>query len=271
MSDEIYQIGAIVIYFAVMLAIGFYAYKKTESHEDYLLAGRKLPPWAAALSAGASDMSGWIMLGLPGAIFAVGLIEGWIAVGLTIGAYLNWKFVAPRLRAYTERSRNSITVPSFFENRLRDKSRVLRIASGLVILVFFTFYVASMMVAGGVFFEQSFGSTYLTGMMIVAGVTLAYTLFGGFLGASLTDVVQGVIMLIALILLPVMAIVAVGGFGPAVDEITRVAPDTLSLTVAMRSPAPPCSLSSRHSPGVSATSASRTSSCASWRCAMCRP
>lgn len=229
MSDEIYQIGAIVIYFAVMLAIGYYAYRKTESHEDYLLAGRKLPPWAAALSAGASDMSGWIMLGLPGAIFAVGLIEGWIAVGLTIGAYLNWKFVAPRLRAYTERSRNSITVPSFFENRLRDTSRVLRIASGVVILVFFTFYVASMMVAGGVFFEQSFGSTYFTGMMIVAGVTLAYTLFGGFLGASLTDVVQGLIMLIALILLPVMAIIAMGGIGPTIDELTRVAPDHLSL------------------------------------------
>lgn len=229
MSDEIFQIGAIVIYFAAMLGIGFYAYKKTDSHEDYLLAGRKLPPGVAALSAGASDMSGWIMLGLPGAIFAFGLIEGWIAIGLTIGAFLNWKFVAPRLRAYTQRSRNSITVPSFFENRLRDQSRVLRIASGVVILVFFTFYVASMMVAGGVFFEQSFGSTYLTGMLLVAGVTLAYTLFGGFLGASLTDVVQGVIMLIALILLPVMAVVAIGGFGPTVDELNRVAPDHLSL------------------------------------------
>lgn len=229
MSDEIFQIGAIVIYFVVMLAIGFYAYKKTDSHEDYLLAGRKLPPGVAALSAGASDMSGWIMLGLPGAIFAFGLIEAWIAIGLTIGAYLNWKFVAPRLRAYTERSRNSITVPSFFENRLRDKSRVLRVASGVVILVFFTFYVASMMVAGGVFFEQSFGSTYLTGMLIVAGVTLAYTLFGGFLGASLTDVVQGMIMLIALVLLPVMAVVATGGLGPTVDELNRVAPNNLSL------------------------------------------
>lgn len=229
MSDEIFQIGAIVLYFAAMIAIGLYAYKRTESHEDYMLAGRKLPPWVAALSAGASDMSGWIMLGLPGAIYVSGLIEGWIAVGLTIGAYLNWKFVAPRLRAYTERSRNSITVPSFFENRLRDTSRVLRIASGLVILVFFTFYVASMMVAGGVFFEQSFGSTYLTGMLIVAGVTLVYTLFGGFLGASLTDVVQGTLMMLALLILPVAAVVAIGGLGPTFEELGTVAPDHLSL------------------------------------------
>ncbi len=229
MSDQAFQIAAIVVYFAAMLAIGFYAYKKTDSHEDYMLAGRDLPPWVAALSAGASDMSGWIMMGLPGAIYAAGLIEAWIAIGLTIGAYLNWRLVAPRLRAYTERSHNSITIPSFFENRLKDKTRILRVASGVIILVFFTFYVASMMVAGGVFFEQSFGSTYLAGMLLVAGVTLAYTLFGGFLGASLTDVVQGTMMMLALIILPVMAIVAIGGVGPVMDELHSVAPDHLSL------------------------------------------
>lgn len=229
MSDQAFQIAAIVVYFAAMLAIGFYAYKKTDSHEDYMLAGRDLPPWVAALSAGASDMSGWIMMGLPGAIFAAGLIEAWIAIGLTIGAYLNWRLVAPRLRAYTERSHNSITIPSFFENRLKDKTRILRVASGIIILVFFTFYVASMMVAGGVFFQESFGSTYLFGMILVAGVTLAYTLFGGFLGASLTDVVQGMMMMLALIILPVMAVVAIGGIGPTMDELHSVAPDHLSL------------------------------------------
>ena len=105
MSDQTWEIAALGIYFALMLAIGFYAYRRTTDHEDYMLAGRNLPPWAAALSAGASDMSGWLMMGLPGAIYVAGLIEAWIAIGLTIGAYLNWLIVAPRLRAYTEVSK----------------------------------------------------------------------------------------------------------------------------------------------------------------------
>ncbi|RLV55527.1 sodium/proline symporter PutP [Aeromicrobium phragmitis] len=228
MSDQTYQLAALVIYFAAMLAIGYYAYRRTSSHEDYMLAGRNLPSWAAALSAGASDMSGWLMMGLPGAIYVAGLIESWIAIGLTIGAYLNWRFVAPRLRAYTEVSRNSITIPSFLENRLRDSSRLLRVASGIVILVFFTFYVSSGMVAGGVFFESSFDSSYLFGMGLVAGITLLYTLFGGFLGASLTDVVQGVMMMIALIVVPVMAVIALGGPGEAISAVRELEPGHLS-------------------------------------------
>jgi len=198
MSDDAFQITALVIYFLVMIGIGYYAYTKTSDHEGYMLAGRQLPPWTAALSAGASDMSGWLMMGLPGAIYATGLIEAWIAIGLTIGAYLNWKFVAPRLRAYTEVAQNSITIPSFFENRLHDGSRALRVASGAIVLVFFTFYVSSMMVAGGEFFRLAFGLSYTNGMLIVVGVTLAYTLIGGFLGASLTDVVQGPMLMAAL-------------------------------------------------------------------------
>lgn len=228
MSDQTYQLAALAIYFAAMLAIGYYAYRRTASHEDYMLAGRNLPSWAAALSAGASDMSGWLMMGLPGAIYVAGLIESWIAIGLTIGAYLNWRFVAPRLRAYTEVSRNSITIPSFLENRLRDSSRLLRVASGVVILVFFTFYVSSGMVAGGVFFESSFNSSYLLGMGIVAGITLLYTLFGGFLGASLTDVVQGLMMMIALIVVPLMAIIALGGPGEAISAVRDLEPGHLS-------------------------------------------
>ena len=228
-TDRIFILVALVIYFAAMIGIGFYAYKKTEDHEDYMLAGRNLPPWVAALSAGASDMSGWLMMGLPGAIYVSGLIEAWIAIGLTIGAYLNWKFVAPRLRAYTEISRNSITIPSFFENRLRDKTRLLRVLSGFVILVFFTFYISSMMVAGGVFFESAFGGDYILGMILVAGVTLVYTLFGGFLGASLTDVIQGLMMLLALLILPAMALVAMGGFGETANVIESVGPGHLSL------------------------------------------
>lgn len=229
MSDQIFTFAALGLYFAGMLVIGWIAFRRTTDHEDYMLGGRNLPPWVAALSAGASDMSGWLVMGLPGAIYVSGLIEAWIAIGLTIGAYLNWLLVAPRLRAYTEVSRNSITVPSFFENRLRDTTRLLRILSGVVILVFFTLYISSGMVAGGVFFESSFKGDYLTGMLLVTGVTLAYTLFGGFLGASFTDVVQGLMMVIALIVVPVAAIIAVGGVGETASIIGEVAPDHLSL------------------------------------------
>lgn len=229
MSDQVFIFIALGLYFAAMILIGFLAYRRTTDHEDYMLGGRNLPPWVAALSAGASDMSGWLVMGLPGAIFLSGLIEAWIAVGLTIGAYLNWLLVAPRLRAYTQVSRNSITVPSFFENRLRDSSRLLRILAGVVILVFFTLYISSGMVAGGFFFESSFNSDYLFGMLLVAGVTLLYTMFGGFLGASFTDVVQGLMMVIALIVVPVSAVIAIGGFGEMGAAIDSLAPDHLSL------------------------------------------
>ncbi len=213
-----------------MVAIGYFAFRQTNDLDDYMLAGRGLKPGTAALSAGASDMSGWLLLGLPGAIYVSGLVEAWIAIGLTIGAWLNWKFVAPRLRSYTFVSKNSITIPSFFENRLKDTSRVLRVASGVIILVFFTFYVSSGMVAGGVFFENSFGSTFLTGMLIVAGVTLLYTLFGGFLGATLTDVAQGILMFVALITVPIVALNATGGITATLDSIREVNPDLLSIT-----------------------------------------
>ncbi|TFD88554.1 sodium/proline symporter PutP [Cryobacterium lactosi] len=230
MSDQTFQLIAIVLYFIGMLAIGYFAFRQTKDLDDYMLAGRGLKPGTAALSAGASDMSGWLLLGLPGAIYVSGLVEAWIAIGLTIGAWLNWKFVAPRLRSYTAVSNNSITIPSFFENRLKDSSRLLRVVSGVIILVFFTFYVSSGMVAGGVFFENSFGSTFLAGMLIVAGVTLLYTLFGGFLGATLTDVAQGLLMLAALVVVPLVALNETGGLGATIDSIREVNPDLLSFT-----------------------------------------
>lgn len=230
MTEQTYLFIALGLYFAGMLTIGYFAARRTKSHEDYMLGGRNLPPWAAALSAGASDMSGWLVMGLPGAIYVAGLIEAWIAIGLTIGAYLNWRLVAPRLRAYTEVSNNSITVPSFFENRLKDRSRMLRILSAIIILVFFTLYVSSGMVAGGVFFESTFDGDYLVGMLLVTVVTLAYTLFGGFLGASLTDVAQGIMMLTALVVVPVVAVTQLGGIGVVSEELGRIAPEHLSFT-----------------------------------------
>lgn len=228
-SDKVFMFVAIMVYFAAMLAIGFWANRKTNDLSDYMLGGRNLPPTVAALSAGASDMSGWLMMGLPGALYVTGLADSWIAIGLVVGAWLNWKFVAPRLRTYTEVAQNSITIPSFLENRLKDGSRMLRVVAGALILVFFTFYVSSGMVAGGVFFENSFGSSYHIGMLLVASVTVIYTLFGGFLGASYTDMMQGLLMMVALVLVPVLGLVAVGGPGAMVDVVTTVNPHAFSL------------------------------------------
>ena len=219
MTPEAWKTIAIVAYLALMLGIGYAAFRRTDNLDDYMLGGRRLSPGVAALSAGASDMSGWLLMGLPGAIYVSGLVESWIAIGLTIGAWLNWKFVAPRLRAYTETAKNSITIPSYFENRLHDTSRLLRVSSGVIILVFFTFYVSSGLVAGGTFFEGSYGFDYTTGIWVVGGVTLAYTLFGGFLGATWTDVAQGTMMLLALVAVPVVAFFDLGGWEPIREGI----------------------------------------------------
>ncbi|GGG77716.1 sodium/proline symporter PutP [Corynebacterium pelargi] len=208
MTDTTWFIIAIIIYMGVMLAIGYWSFQNTDEYDDYVLAGRGLNPFVAALSAGASDMSGWLLMGLPGALFVSGMSELWIAIGLLIGCWANWRWVAPRLRSYSEVAGDSITLPSFFENRLADKSRVLRVVSSLIIIVFFTFYVSSGMVSGGRYFESTFGSGYLDGMLIVAGITVAYTFIGGFLAVSYTDAVQGTIMFLSLVIVPVMALLS---------------------------------------------------------------
>ncbi|MGP9609934.1 sodium/proline symporter PutP [Corynebacterium sp. AOP36-E1-14] len=213
MSEQTWFIIAMVIYLAVMLGIGVWSFTKTDKYEDYVVGGRGLHPFVAALSAGASDMSGWLLMGLPGALFMSGFSEIWMGVGLLIGCWLNWKLVAPRLRSYTEVSNNSITVPSFFENRLRDHSHTLRVVAGIIILVFFVFYVSSGMVAGGRYFQSSFDGDYLTGLAIIGAVTVVYTFVGGFLAVSYTDVVQGSMMFLALILVPVFAIISLDNPG----------------------------------------------------------
>ncbi|QNE89354.1 sodium/proline symporter PutP [Corynebacterium incognita] len=208
MAESTWYLIAIIIYLFAMLAIGYWSYKQTDEYDDYVLGGRGLHPFVAALSAGASDMSGWLLMGLPGALFLSGMSEIWMAVGLLVGAWANWKWVAPRLRSYSEVAENSITVPSFFENRLGDKSRLLRIIAAVIIIFFFTFYISSGMVSGGRYFESTFNGDYLTGMIIVAAVTVAYTFIGGFLAVSYTDVVQGVLMFLSLMIVPVMALLA---------------------------------------------------------------
>ncbi len=227
MSDVTLQLVSIGIYMAAMLFIGWYSYRKTSNLTDYMLGGRSLGPAVTALSAGAADMSGWLLMGLPGGIYVSGLADAWIAIGLTIGAYLNWLFVAPRLRTYTQVANDSITIPGFLENRFKDSTKLLRIISGIVILVFFTFYVSSGMVAGAVFFKSSFGTTYHTGLFLVAGVVVAYTLFGGFLAVSYTDFIQGLMMLVALLLVPILGLSQVGGFSGTFETIREIDPTLL--------------------------------------------
>ncbi|MBO0998000.1 sodium/proline symporter PutP [Bacillus sp. SD075] len=218
---------SIGIYMAGMLLIGYLAYRRTANLTDYMLGGRNLGPAVTALSAGASDMSGWLLMGLPGAMYISGLSAGWIVIGLCAGSYLNWLFVAPRLRTYTEVAGNSITIPDFLGNRFKDGSRVLKVVSASVILIFFTFYTSSGMVAGGELFRSAFNLDYRWGIWLTASVVILYTLFGGFLAVSWTDFVQGTIMFIALILVPVVTIVNIGGWDPAFDEIKSINPNLL--------------------------------------------
>lgn len=229
---QIEALISLAAYFLVMLGIGLYAYRKsTDDVSGYMLGGRQLHPAVGALSAGASDMSGWMLMGLPGAIYVSGLGAAWIAVGLVIGAYFNYLLVAPRLRVFTEVADDAITIPDYFEKRFHDKSRILRILSSLVIVIFFTLYTSSGVVAGGKLFEASFGLNYQLGLFLTAGVVVAYTLFGGFLAVSLTDFVQGAIMFVALIMVPLVAFTQLGAIGDiaATTRAAAQAPNYLSM------------------------------------------
>lgn len=198
------MIISLALYFIVMLGIGLYAYKQsTDDVSGYMLGGRNLSPSVAALSAGASDMSGWLLMGLPGAMYLFGLSKVWIAIGLVLGAWANYFLVAPRLRVYTEKANDSITIPDYFANRFDDNKNVLRVISAIVIIVFFTLYTSSGVVAGGKLFENSFNMSYEMGLYITTGVVVLYTLFGGFLAVSLTDFVQGCIMFVSLLAVPI--------------------------------------------------------------------
>lgn len=199
-----------VLYIFVMVGIGLYAYKSTSDFSDYILGGRSLGSVVTALSAGASDMSGWLLMGLPGAIYLSGLSEAWIAIGLIIGAWLNWLLVAGRLRVHTEIQNNALTLPDYFTSRFGDKKKVLRIISAVVILVFFAIYCASGMVAGARLFESIFGLSYVTALWISAIATISYVCIGGFLAISWTDTFQAGLMIFALILTPIMTYLAIG-------------------------------------------------------------
>ena len=200
------------VYLLAVLGIGMYAYFSTRNFDDYILGGRSLGPFVTAMSAGASDMSGWLLMGLPGAVYLAGLSEAWIAIGLTVGAYLNWLLVAGRLRVHTEYNHNALTLPEYFFHRFGGRDRLMKVVSALIILFFFTIYCASGIVAGARLFESLFPElSYTQAMWLGAGATIAYTFIGGFLAVSWTDTLQATLMIFALILTPVMVYLAVGG------------------------------------------------------------
>ncbi|HEA3065463.1 TPA: sodium:proline symporter [Staphylococcus aureus] len=219
----------IAVYFLILIVIGFYGYKQaTGNLSEYMLGGRSIGPYITALSAGASDMSGWMIMGLPGSVYSTGLSAMWITIGLTLGAYINYFVVAPRLRVYTELAGDAITLPDFFKNRLNDKNNVLKIISGLIIVIFFTLYTHSGFVSGGKLFESAFGLDYHFGLILVAFIVIFYTFFGGYLAVSITDFFQGVIMLIAMVMVPIVAMMNLNGWG-TFHDVAAMKPTNLNL------------------------------------------
>ena len=218
-----------VSYMLVMIGIGFYFYFKTEDLSDYVLGGRSLGPGVTALSAGASDMSGWLLLGLPGMMYTGGLAGSWIAVGLIIGAFLNWHYVAKPLRVYTHHLNDAITIPDYFSNRFEDKGNVLRIVTAVVILLFYTLYTSSGLVAGAKLFEATFNLDYATALIIGSFVIVSYTFLGGYNAVSWTDFIQGILMMLALVVTPVVVIYEIGGVSEGLRMIAEIDPTHLDI------------------------------------------
>ncbi len=229
MSFDAPLLVTFVAYLILILFLGIKAYRRTHSLGDYILGGRKLGSVVTALSVGASDMSGWLLLGLPGAIYLSGLSEIWIGIGLVLGAYCNWLFVSKRLRIYSQHANNSLTLPDYFENRFNDTTRILRLVSAFVILLFFTFYTASGLVGGAILFENSFGMQYSTALISGGLIIVGYTFIGGFLAVVWTDAVQAVLMLLALLIAPTVVILSSGGTEVVWQQMQAVNPQSTEL------------------------------------------
>lgn len=222
-------IAVFILYLAMMLGIGFYFSKKANSLNAYYLGNRGMNKWVVAMSAQASDMSGWLLMGLPGAIFVSGFSEAWIGIGLVIGTYFNWKIVGRRLRKYSHFCNDSITLPDFFANRFRDKKGIIRVIASIFILAFFLFYTVSGFVACAKLFGTIFGMSYTTGLILGAIVVVSYTFMGGFFAVCWTDFIQAAMMLVAVIVIPLMIMSGSGGFAPTMDAVNAQNPYLMSL------------------------------------------
>ena len=227
-GNNITIIVIFVLYLLMMLVIGIVAFKRTSNTADYYLGGRSLGKWVVSISAQASDMSGWLLMGLPGAAYLSGLEAGWIGVGLAIGTYLNWKFVAKRLRNYTEICGNAITIPGFLGNRYRDEGHIIRLVSALFILIFFLVYTASGFVSGAKLFSTVFNINYNMALLIAVLVVVSYTFAGGFFAVCWTDLVQGMLMFMAIVIVPVAAVESMGGLSATMANINSVNPELLN-------------------------------------------
>lgn len=228
MSDVTIHAIIFALYLAIVLAIGIYFYRKNKNQTDYFLGGRNLNIWVTSMSAQASDMSGWLLMGLPGTAFLLTngncLAEAfWTALGLAVGTYFNWLILAKRLRKYSECSNNSITIPTYLENRFRDKTHLIRLIAAVFIIIFFLIYTAAQFSAGAKLFNAVFGLDYTVALLIGAVVIISYTFLGGFLAVCWTDLIQGILMFFALIVLPVIAIVKMGGAANTFDMAAALA------------------------------------------------
>jgi len=227
-----------IAYFILLLGIGFFFYRRSASIEDYLLGGRGMGSWVTALSAQASDMSGWLLMGLPGAIYLAGTGQVWIAIGLFVGTVLNWMLISARLRIYTQKT-NAITLPCFFESRFRDPTGLLRIVSAIIILIFFAIYASSGLVATGKLFESTFDVNYHTAVIIGGFIIVAYTFLGGFMAVCWTDLLQGALMVLAIVIVPLLTYHKAGGIDAiskameARDISTGLLPEAGTLPIAL--------------------------------------
>ncbi len=223
-GNTIQILVAMVIYMAVVIFIGIaFAKRANTNSENYYLGGRSLGPWVAAMSAEASDMSGWLLMGLPGVAYWCGLADAaWTAIGLAIGTYFNWLLVSKRLRRYSIRANNSITLPDFFSNRFREGKKVILTLAALFILVFFTVYAASCFVTCGKLFSTLFGAPYISMMIVGAIFVLIYTILGGFLAESASDFMQGIVMIVALVVIVAVSTVKAGGFGQVIENAKEI-------------------------------------------------
>ncbi len=219
-SATIQTLISMIVYMAIVIVIGIvFAKRANKNSENYFLGGRSLGPWVTAMSAEASDMSGWLLMGLPGVAYWCGLADAfWTAFGLAVGTYFNWLIVSKRLRRYSVRANNSITLPDFFSNRFREKNKVIMILAALFILIFFTVYASSCFVTCGKLFSTLFGGEYVTMMILGAVFVLLYTLLGGFLAESASDFMQSIVMIGALTVIVVIATIKAGGIGAVVDN-----------------------------------------------------
>ena len=222
-------LAAFAMYLLLMLAIGVYYSRSQQRLSDYILGGRSLGPWITSMSAEASDMSGWMLMGLPGFAYSIGISAFWTALGLCLGTFLNWHFVSRRLRNYTEVANNSLTMPDYLKNRFHDEKNVIRLISAIFILIFFLIYTSSGFVAGGKLFQTVFGLDYFHAILLGASVVVIYTFLGGFMAVCWTDFIQGCMMFLAIVLVPVVGVISFGGLEPVLERVASDSPQLLDL------------------------------------------